>query len=91
MTITKKNICKDLSKKLGISSKNSASFLESFLEIIKIESQQKYVKFSGFGSFFYKKTPQRLGRNPKTKESCIILPGNRLVFKVANKIKEELN
>ena len=66
-------------------------YLESFLSLIKSSSKLRPVKLSSFGTFSFKKTPKRLGRNPKTKDSYIIPELNKLNFKPSNKIKENLN
>ena len=39
------------------------------------------VKLSGFGTFSFKKTPNRIGRNPKTGNSYIIPALNKINFK----------
>ena len=65
--------------------------LESFLKLVKVNSKTKIVKVNGFGSFNFKETPKRFGRNPKTKESYIIPSMNKLNFRPSNKIKEVLN
>ena len=38
------------------------------------------VKLSNFGTFSYKLTPERIGRNPKTKKEFIIKEQKNLVF-----------
>ena len=38
-----------------------------------------------------KKTLQRVGRNPKTKEFYIIYPALKISFRASKKIKEVLN
>tara|TARA_B100000767_G_C19668957_1_gene494432 strand:- start:434 stop:709 length:276 start_codon:yes stop_codon:yes gene_type:complete len=91
MSVNKLNISKNLAKKLFLTSVESSSFLESVLLLIKKNSKTKIVKFSGFGSFNYEKTPQRIGRNPKTEDSYIISELNKLKFKPSNKIKKVLN
>ena len=91
MNFSKTNIIKNISKKSLVSSGDAASILESFLLLIKNKSKLRSVKLSGFGSFSFKKTPKRLGRNPKTKDSYIIPELNKLNFKPSNKIKEKLN
>ena len=48
------------------------SVFEFFVDLLKKNSKQKIVKVSNFGTFYTKNTPQRLGRNPKTKEEFII-------------------
>ena len=64
---------------------------QSLLLLIKNKSKLRIVKLSSFGSFSFKKTPKRLGRNPKTKDSYIIPEINKLNFKPSNKIKEKIN
>lgn len=91
MTINKNNISKNISKKLSITLDHSSNVLEFVLLLIKNNSKNKIVKLSSFGSFNYKISPQRIGRNPKTEESYIIPELNKLKFKPSNKIKEALN
>ena len=91
MNFSKTNIIKNISKKSLVSSGDAKSILESFLSLIKNKSKSRLVKLSGFGSFGFKKTPERLGRNPKTKVSYIIPEINKLNFKPSNKIKEKIN
>jgi len=91
MNFSKTNIIKNITKKSLVSSGDAISILESFLLLIKNKSKLRSVKLSGFGSFSFKKTPKRLGRNPKTKDSYIIPEINKLNFKPSNKIKEKIN
>ena len=91
MNFSKTNIIKNISNKSLVSSGDAKSILESFLSLIKNKSKSRLVKLSGFGSFGFKKTPERLGRNPKTKDSYIIPEHNKLNFKPSNKIKENIN
>ena len=44
-----------------------------------------------FGSFNYKKTPKRIGRNPKTLEEFEIKARKKLTFRPAEEIKKTLN
>lgn len=91
MTINKKNLVRNLNKNLSISFEEGSKILDKLLFIIKSNSRRKILKISGFGTFAYKKTPERIGRNPKTKESYIIHKANKLSFKASSKIKEILN
>ena len=91
MNFIKTNIIKNISKQSLVSSSDATSILESFLLLIKDNAKLKSVKLSRFGSFNFKKTPKRLGRNPKTKDSYIIPSLNKLNFKPSNKIKENIN
>ena len=91
MNLSKTNIIKNISKKSLVSSSDASSIMESFLLLIKDKAKLKSVKLSRFGSFSFKKTPKRLGRNPKTKDSYIIPMLNKLNFKSSSKIKEKIN
>tara|TARA_B100000795_G_scaffold165047_1_gene124165 strand:+ start:26963 stop:27238 length:276 start_codon:yes stop_codon:yes gene_type:complete len=91
MSVSKKDIAKNISSKLSIGLDQSSKFLESFLSSIKANSKLKIFKLSGFGSFNLKNSPERIGRNPITKESYIIYSRKKLTFKVSSKIKESLN
>lgn len=91
MNFSKKNIIKNIIFEANLNSTEAASIVESFLLLIKNKSKSKVVKISSFGSFSFKKTPKRLGRNPKTKDSYIIPVLSKLNFKPSNKIKEKIN
>ncbi|MDC3113763.1 HU family DNA-binding protein [Gammaproteobacteria bacterium] len=88
---TKASISKILSEGMGITLLESKEFTNSFLECILNNSFKKRIKLNGFGTFYIHRAPQRLGRNPKTKESYIIGARKKLNFKASNKIKEILN
>ena len=91
MNLCKTNIIKNISKQSLVSSSDATSILESFLLLIKDKAKLKTVKLTRFGSFSFKKTTKRLGRNPKTKDSYIIPVINKLNFKPSNKVKENIN
>ena len=91
MNVSKNNIIKNITKKSSVSFFEGSKILESFLLLIKSQAEVKSVKLSGFGSFNFKKTVKRIGRNPKTKDSYIIPAMNKLNFKPSNKIKEIIN
>ena len=91
MSLTKNSIINNLKKSSSLSVGEASSVFESFLSLIKSKSKSKSIKLSGFGSFSFKKTPKRAGRNPKTKDSYIIPEIKKLNFKPSNKAKEHLN
>ena len=91
MSLTKNNIINKIKKNLPLPVVEASSIFESFLSIIKSKSKSKSVKLSGFGTFSFKKTPKRAGRNPKTKDSYIIPELKKLNFKPSNKVKEQIN
>ena len=91
MSISKKDLVKNITKKSLIPVSEGSKILEVFMLLIKSKAKLGTVKVSGFGTFSFKKTPKRIGRNPKTQDSYIIQERNKLNFKSSNKIKGKLN
>jgi integration host factor subunit alpha len=91
MTMSKKIISKNISSKIKIPELESVSILNSFINIIKIKSANSNIKIPSFGTFVVKKTPQRVGRNPKTKEEFIISSRSKLTFTASEKLKKMIN
>jgi len=91
MSVTKKIITKKISEDAALSPKDSIIFFELFLSTISKISKSKKVKISNFGTFASTYTPQRIGRNPRTKKSYIINERKKFCFKPSNKLKGELN
>ena len=88
---TKLSISKELSRTLKIPLHESKHIFDFFFQKVVKHAKVERVKISGFGTFYYKKSRQRIGRNPKTKESYIIHPMNKIVFAPSNKVKKNLN
>jgi len=91
MSFGKKDICNNISSKALISKDKSKEILRNFLNLVTSKSKSRIVKISNFGTFYTKNTPQRLGRNPKTKEEFIISKRSKLFFKPSNKIRSIIN
>jgi integration host factor subunit alpha len=91
MSFGKKDVSNNISSKALISKDNSKEFLRNFLNIVSSKSRSRVVKISNFGTFYTKNTPQRLGRNPKTKEEFVISKRSKLFFKPSNKIRRIIN
>ena len=91
MNHRKKDIIKNITSETDLSHSEAANIMELFLFLIKSKSKSKVVKISNFGSFSIKKTPERVGRNPKTMVSYIISELSKLNFKPSHKIKEKIN
>ena len=91
MSLGKKDIVKNISSKAQISKIMSSEILNSFLACIKSNSYKKSVKISKFGTFYYKKTPTRIGRNPKTKVTYPISARSKLSLLSSNKVKKLFN
>ena len=91
MSLGKKDISKNIRSKARISSNLSISLLNTFIRIIQNSSKNKTIKISGFGTFLTKKSPARIGRNPKTKEEFLISERSKLTFKSSNQVKSIIN
>ena len=77
---------------IGFSKRISENLLEDIFELV-IENIIKYkkVKISKFGTFSLRKKNQRIGRNPKTKETVVISERNVVLFKPSKEFKEYIN
>ena len=91
MSITKKDISKNISAEIGLTRNISELILNNFLNIFKKEIKTKTIKINRFGTFKVSITPKRLGRNPKTKKTYVIDARNRLSFTASSRIRKELN
>ena len=91
MSFSKKNIAKNISANLKISESKSKLLVDSFINIIKVKSKTSSLKIASFGTFSTKKTPQRIGRNPKTKQEFIISERLKLKFSASNKLRNLIN
>lgn len=91
MSLGKKDITKNISTKAHFSLKDSKKFLNSFLKLLNDKGRNNTIKISKFGTFEKKITPQRIGRNPKTKEEFTINKRSKFTFKSSNNVKSFLN
>ena len=90
MSLTKKDLADNISKKLRLSKKDSLFLVKQFFKTL-IENKNKDINISNFGTFIFKKTPKRIGRNPKTLKEFEIRPRQRLTFRPSNEVKENIN
>jgi nucleoid DNA-binding protein len=89
--VTKKILANNISKNLGLNKNESINFINQLIKFIELGSSKKNLKIHNFGTFYRKNTKKRMGRNPKTLQSHLIAPVNKLFFKPSNKLKEYLN
>tara|TARA_Y100001978_G_scaffold183941_1_gene181897 strand:+ start:402 stop:674 length:273 start_codon:yes stop_codon:yes gene_type:complete len=87
---TKKDLAYNISKKLGLSKKDSLFLVQHFFKTL-IENKNKHINISNFGTFIYKKTPTRIGRNPKTLQEFKIRSRQKLTFKPSDEVKQNIN
>jgi len=90
LSLGKKDIIKDISSEAFLSRTLSKAILESFLDLLKIR-KSKTIKISKFGTFYMHNSPERIGRNPSTKEEFTIPKRQKLVFKASSFVKNKLN
>ena len=91
MSLGKKDISINISTKAHMPLSTSSEILNSFLELVKQKSKSSSIKLSNFGTFYYKSSPSRIGRNPKTKETFPISKRSKLTFKSSNSVKNIFN
>ncbi|MDB9997765.1 HU family DNA-binding protein [Gammaproteobacteria bacterium] len=91
MSFTKSDIAKNIALKTSISNQSAKQLLDKFIQVVVSESKKSSVKLSGLGTFVRKKTPSRIGRNPKTGEVFEILKRSKLNLIVSNIIKDKIN
>ena len=90
MSVTKKDLAKNISQKLGLSSKDSLFIVQHFFGVL-VDNKASNINLNKFGTFIYKKTPKRIGRNPKTLQKYEIKPRQKLTFKASEEIKQNIN
>ena len=91
MSLTKRDIAKNISLSNNLTFSESTNILNKFIQKIITLSKRSNLKLSNFGTFSYKFTPKRVGRNPKTKEEFTITSRKKLSFSSSKKIKELIN
>ena len=90
MSLGKKDIVKNISSETHFSIKESYLFLDTFISYIK-QNKSSTIKLSKFGTFIPHKSPQRIGRNPKTKEEFNISSRNVITFKASKILLKYIN
>ena len=77
---------------IGFSKKISETLLEDIFELILLNIiKHKKVKIAKFGTFLLRNKKQRIGRNPKTKETKIISERNVVLFRASKELKKYIN
>ena len=67
--LTKLEISKFLSKKIGLSNKVSMSLIDCLIQILVNDLKKNDLSLKNVGTFRLIKKKERMGRNPKTKEN----------------------
>ena len=90
MSLSKKDLANNISEKLWLSKKDSLIFVQYFFKTL-IDNKTNNICINNFGTFMYKKTPKRIGRNPKTLQEFDIKARQKLVFKPSDEVKRGIN
>jgi integration host factor subunit alpha len=90
LSVTKKDLAKQISFKVGLLKKDSYFIVESFFQFISANNQ-KSINVSKFGTFTSKETPKRIGRNPKSLQEFEIKARKKLNFKSSEEVKKSIN
>lgn len=81
-----------VSEETGFSRKDVETTVNATLNAItKALVQEEKVQIVGFGSFETKQRAERLGRNPKTRESVVIPAAKAPVFKAGKALKDAVD
>ena len=92
INLTKKEIINSIYMQIGFSKKISETLLDDIFQIIlKNIIEDKKIKIAKFGTFTLRNKKQRIGRNPKTKETKIITERNVILFKPSKEFKIYIN
>lgn len=91
-TCTRATVARYLTEKHGCSKAVAANFVDDFFsQVSSVLSEGRQIKFSKFGVFSLLDKTSRPGRNPKTKEECVIQERRVVVFRATNKFKSAIN
>ena len=92
INLTKKDLVNIVYMQLGFSKKISESLIEDFFAKILLNiKNEKKLKLSKFGTFSLRQKKSRIGRNPKTKETKIIMSRKVVLFKPSKEFKAFVN
>ncbi len=90
MSVTKRDLAESLKNITELSQKDSSVFVNETLNFIK-SNLSKEININGFGSFKIKKSPKRIGRNPKTLKEYVIKPSKKIKFFASKIIRKDFN
>tara|TARA_B100000963_G_scaffold353047_1_gene367157 strand:- start:1423 stop:1695 length:273 start_codon:yes stop_codon:yes gene_type:complete len=90
LSVTKRDLAESLKNMTELSQKDSSVFVNETLNFIK-SNLSKEININGFGSFKIKKSPKRIGRNPKTLKEYVIKPSKKIKFFASKIIRKDFN
>ncbi|WP_343214292.1 HU family DNA-binding protein [Flavonifractor sp. An100] len=91
MTMNKTELIAAVAEKAELSKKDAEAAITATIDAItEALSQDEKVQLVGFGSFEVKARAERVGRNPKTKETIKIPASKTPVFKAGKALKDSI-
>ena len=90
--MNKAELVSAMAEQTGLSKKDSEKALNSFIDIVteELENKEK-VQLVGFGTFETRVRAARTGRNPQTKEEIKIAASTVPAFKAGKALKDKVN
>ena len=90
--MNKAELVSAMAEQTGLSKKDSEKALNSFIDIVteELENKEK-VQLVGFGTFETRQRSARTGRNPQTKEEITIAASTVPAFKAGKALKDKVN
>ena len=89
---TRKDLTNKIYQNLGFSKNYSSIIIDNFFEtLIQELIRSNKIKISSFGTFKVINKKERIGRNPKTGKSAIIVPRKVVKFTPSLLVKQKLN
>ena len=89
--LKKKDISLEISEKLGFSVLYSSKIVEDLIDSFKIQIINGNLYLKNLGSFTLKEKKERIGRNPKSKETFIIKKRKVIIFKPSKNLLKLIN
>ena len=90
--ISKVEISKIISSRLGTTCRDAIKITNSFFDVMtEILSEGREIEIRNFGSFKVRSYGQRPARNPKTGEPIMIPARTKVLFKAGKLLKREVD
>tara|TARA_B110000444_G_scaffold222586_1_gene224613 strand:- start:271 stop:561 length:291 start_codon:yes stop_codon:yes gene_type:complete len=89
--LTKKDLARTLSQKIGFSTNLSKKLIDDLIFILLQKIKTKKINLKNIGTFKLIKKKERLGRNPKTKEPFTISARKSVSFIPSKKLSNSIN
>ena len=89
--LTKKDISKKINLEIGLSKSYANKITDNLIFILKDLIKNKEINIKNFGSFKILRKNERIGRNPKNKETYLIKERKSLSFKISQNLNSRIN